>query len=269
MPTEPNLNVTSPAPAALSAIENEIPAYRAISPEAVVALVLGLLSVLSFASWYFLVLPVVAILTGALAERKIRRFPDVLTGRGLAQAGVGLGLICGLTSVTVTTVQGALRLRQARAFSRSYERVLKNGSFADAVWYSQHPQMRASLTPEKVVAQLTKPGGSKAMFDEQYRPVGEIKKALAGKADLHFVRVESHGEQDLTQFAGAVYAVHDDAAKVAADRERYVLAVLKWGGPSNPRSGWWVSDVIFPYKDKSFIAPAPEKKADDGHGHSH
>ena len=39
----------------------------------------------------------------------------------------------------------------------------------------------------------------------------------------------------------------------------------------NPASGWWVSDdVIFPYKDKSFIAPAPEKKAgDDGHGHSH
>ncbi len=269
MPTEPNLNVTSPESATLSSIENEIPAYRAISPEAVMALVLGVLSVLSFASWYFLTFPVAAILIGSLAERKIRRFPEVLTGRGLSQAGVALGLIFGLTAVTVTTVQGAIRVSQAKGFARAYEKILRQGSFADAVYYGQHPGMRATSTPKKMLDQMSKPGPGQSMFEEQYGPIREIKKALAKKADLHLVRVESHGEQELTQFAGVVFAVHSDAAKDPADRERHALAVFKWAGPSNPTRGWWVTDVIFPYKDKSFLAPAPTKKADDGHGHAH
>ena len=82
-----------PRPVASTVIENEIPAYRAISPLAVLSLVLGLLSLLCFTDPSFLVVAALAVTAGLLADRKIQRMPDVLTGRRLAQAGVALGLL--------------------------------------------------------------------------------------------------------------------------------------------------------------------------------
>ena len=38
---------------------------------------------------------------GMLAHRTIRRYPDMLTGHGLANAGIALGLIFGLGSANV------------------------------------------------------------------------------------------------------------------------------------------------------------------------
>ncbi len=40
-----------------------------------------------------------------MANVAIKRHPDRLTGRGLANAGIALGLVFGLTVVTYTTVQ--------------------------------------------------------------------------------------------------------------------------------------------------------------------
>jgi hypothetical protein len=268
VPIEPNSNVPTTAPA----IENEIPAYRAISGAAVVALILGILSILSMlASLYFLPLAVAAVVVGALADRKIRRYPDILTGRGLAQAGVGLGLIFGLSALTFATVQSLVRVTQAKSFARAYEKVIKDGSFADAVWLAQIPDARGSAGPDAFVEQSNKNSHSRTMFEERFHPLRELKKALAEKADFHFVRIESHGEQELTQFAGALYAVHSHDAKNPADADRYALAVIKWDStPSKNGPPWWVFELIYPYKDNSFVAPAREKKpGDDGHGHSH
>ncbi|MCA1686824.1 MAG: DUF4190 domain-containing protein [Planctomycetia bacterium] len=270
MSIEPQLNNPAAATAAVPAIENEIPAYRAISPRAVVALILGVLSVLSFASWYFLVLAAAAVLLGFLADRQIQRFPDALTGRGMAQAGLGLGLMFGLTSVTVTSVQGLLRVNQAKAFARTYQNVLSKGTFAEAVWYGQHPSQRAESSPDEILKQLSQPGQTAAVFEERYAPIRAIKTALAEpKAEIHFLRVENHGDEELTPFAGVVYEVHTPEARNPAERERLALAVIKGAKAKNRALEWWVTDVVFPYKEKSFVAPPPEPKADDGHGHSH
>ncbi len=172
MPTEPTVNITSTAPVTTSAIENEIPAYRAISPAAVVALILGLISVFSFVSLYFLVVAAAAVLVGLAADRKIQKVPDVLTGRSLAQAGVGLGLIFGLTSLSVSGVQNVLRASEAKRVARSYETVLTKGTFSEAVWYAQHPDLRDRVSPDKLVDEQSKGRNAATLKNRNAAPPG-------------------------------------------------------------------------------------------------
>src|SRR5260370_23072337 len=133
------MNALQSETATVSAIENELPTYRAISPGAVVSLIFGILAVLSFASWYFLAFAAAAIVVGVLSGRKIQKMPDVLTGNGIAQAGIALGRIFGLTAVTIVTVQSALRERQAAAFGPAYEKVLSKGSPNYLLFYNPPP----------------------------------------------------------------------------------------------------------------------------------
>ena len=71
---------------------------------------------LSFANPFFYVFAILAVGVGIWAHRAIRRFPDMLTGQGLANAGIGLGLVFGLASGTIATVQYVVRSKQARSF---------------------------------------------------------------------------------------------------------------------------------------------------------
>ena len=130
-----------PHPAS-TAIENEIPTYRAIRPMAVVSLVLGLLALLCFVDPGFLVVAAAAVVAGVLADRKIRRMPEALTGRRLAQAGVALGLTFGLASVTIATVQGYLLKADAVRFGRQYAETLERASVSECVWYRLNPSFR-------------------------------------------------------------------------------------------------------------------------------
>ncbi|MBX6312515.1 MAG: DUF4190 domain-containing protein [Isosphaeraceae bacterium] len=169
---------------AISAIENEIPAYRAISPMAVFSLVLGVLSALSFADYWFLGAAVAAIGTGWLADRKIRRLPDVLTGRGLAQAGIGLGLMFGLSSVTIGAVQYALLVRDAERFARSYAQVLRSGDLAQALHYKLAPQARRQQKPEETLKQFQQAARDPAMFETE---VAGLRGLFARGFDLRLM----------------------------------------------------------------------------------
>ena len=85
-------------------IENEIPTYRAISARAIFSVAFGVLSGCGFAHWFFYTFAVLAIVFGIWAHLKIKQLPDILTGKGLANFGIGLGLVFGLASGTVSTV---------------------------------------------------------------------------------------------------------------------------------------------------------------------
>lgn len=269
MPTDQNLSAPAAAPATVSAIENEIAAYRAISPLAVVALILGVLSVLSFASPYFVVLPVLAATSAVLADRKIQRMPDILTGRGLAQAGLGLGLVFGLTSVAVSSVQGVLRINQAKTFARKYEAVLRKVSLDEILWYGQPPAIRVQYTPEQFAQATGKDPTSARMADEKNAPYKLFLKALAVPgAAVHFREIETHGEDGLELFAAAQYEIHSPNAAPPEPKEQFAVAVMKATRTGKGRYEWWVEDFRFPYKPATFVAPA-SKAADDGHGHAH
>ena len=82
-----SIQATEPADAAV--IDNELPAYRAISPGSIVSVVLGIASVFCFTDLWFLLVVAAAIAIGLLSLRKIRRLPEVLTGAAYARTGIG------------------------------------------------------------------------------------------------------------------------------------------------------------------------------------
>lgn len=268
MSIDQNLNAPAPQPTTASAIENELPAYRAVAPGAVVALILGVASVFCFASWNFLPVAALAVVVGVLADRKIQRVPDILTGRGLAQAGVGLGLIFGLTAVTIDTVQSVLRRNDATAFARSFEQVLAKESFDRGVWWSQVPSIRVNFEPEKLVADMTKSPQNAQMFEQKHAALRQIKQQLATKgASLHFEKLEASGVDGLSPYAAALYEVHTPEAANPKDREKYALVLFKGVKNTKGVQEWWIESIQFPAQPGTFQPPA--KPVDDGHGHGH
>jgi len=67
--------------------------YRAVSPLAVLSLVCGVASFVTFLSWYLAVIPALGIVLGRVAVLQIRERPAELTGRPLAWTGLILSAV--------------------------------------------------------------------------------------------------------------------------------------------------------------------------------
>ena len=266
MPIEQSTTASPTEAVPVSAIENEIPTYRAISPQAVFSLILGFLAILSFAHWIFLTCAVSAVILGVLADRRIVRENDVLTGRGIAQAGIALGLIFGLSMVTITAVQSWIRVNQAAKFAKTYEGVLNKGTFEEAIWYAQNPPYRSGKSPQDIMTEVKKSRGG-PMFDMQQASLIRLRGRLnEGGAEIHFSGIEQHGKERLEPYAAALYELHSEGSTPLPDDERFALVVFK-GSKHNRRLEWWVEKVAFPYTPDSYKPTV--KPADDGHGHPH
>jgi hypothetical protein len=232
----------------------------------VFSLIVGILAVLSYAHPFFLLFAATAVVLGVLSDRKIQRLPDVLTGRGLAQAGIALGLVFGSTALTISTVQSMLLTREAGKFARKYEGVLAKGSYDESLWWSQAPLTRKDKTPAQLVSEMNKSGKDKPMFDMHYADLRSLKDAVAAPgSEVHFQRIERQGDDGSNAYASAVYEVHLPKPKPPAESVSHALAILK-GTKTAGRYEWWVEQVQFPYRPNTYVEPA--KPVDDGHGHA-
>lgn len=250
---------------AVSPIDNEIPAYRAISPGAIISLILGALSFFCYSSLNFLVVAVAAVLIGALSLRKIQRMPDILTGQKMAQVGVILGLVFGLTSATIAGVQTAMKMSQAKKFARQFEDVMTKGSIEDCIWYSQHPERRKDLTPKKLLSDMKASGPQTAQMAEmELLPLRGLKTNLDEPgAQFHFRQIEGIGESSTELEAYALYDVHLPNRKTPGDKDSFALAIIHQV-KRDRKLEWYVEKIQFPYKPSSYVAP--QKPVDDGHG---
>ena len=256
-------------PTESSPIENELPTYRAISSRAVLSLLCGILALFGIANSFFYIFAVLAVVLGFTADWNIQRYPDILTGRRLAQAGAALGLIFGLSVFTVSSVQGFIRTRNAESFSKYYAEVLQTGDLAHLLWLEIPPVQRKSVSAEEVIekSRSTKKKEA-AMYDMRTASIRNLKKRLDSSKDqeLHFVRLENESRDGLTLVALALYEVHGPESK-DFPQEEYALAVLKGTSASGKGYEWWVDELVYPYKPAT--ATLPEKPVDDGHGHGH
>ncbi len=246
-----------------AAIDNELPAYRAISPGAVLSLVLGISSVFCFTDLWFLLVVGLSIAIGVLSIRKIGRIPDVLTGAAYARAGIAVALAFGLAALTHEVSADFLVKRDASRFARIYTEVLKSQSVNSALWYQQPSDYRKTKKPDEIAEELKRSmsAGSPQMFGERVAPLNQIKERLAGKGEeIHFARIESKVLDGLTIYANALLEFD------GPNSEEFALVEMTkppGGGPND----WMVKDVRYPYKPASAVATVV--KADDGHGHSH
>jgi len=250
----------------VTAIENELPTYRAISTLAIVSLLLGLLSVFSFASLWFTIVGLAAVVLGVLADRKIRRLSDVLTGQKLARAGVALGLIFSLSAITFSTINEWWMKRQATQFARQFLQVLERGSFDDAVFYSVAPRLRQGRSPMQVIdeARQMGPPGS---FETQFAGHLQVKNRLAAapRARVQFVRIEKTAIEDLLPHVTVLAELSGPGVEDLPETQKYAMLDLR-AADENARN-WWVANLIYPYVPSSYFIPP--KPVDDGHGHAH
>ncbi|MDR3183432.1 MAG: DUF3299 domain-containing protein [Planctomycetaceae bacterium] len=81
-------------------LPEELTDYRSLTAESVGSLILGVLSLLTFISGLFVIFPLLGIILGTLAIRKILHASKELGGLGFASAGVALSVICAVTGLT-------------------------------------------------------------------------------------------------------------------------------------------------------------------------
>ena len=74
--------------------------YRSLTAESVGSLILGFLSALTFVSMLFMIFPIMGIVLGGTAIRKILRATKELEGLGIASAGVALSALMAIAGAT-------------------------------------------------------------------------------------------------------------------------------------------------------------------------
>ena len=248
-------------------IENEIPAYRAISARAVGSLILGLCSVFCFTSLWFLLLVAASILFGWAAIRAIRRLPDIITGTGLAKTGIGLSVVFGITAITQVIVQDVMLAYEATQFTKMYVDVLKTQNVATAAWYLQSPEYRKERTPEVVVEEMKKQKNPSSgdVFASSTAEIRAILDRLKGpNQEIHYGGIETKLVDGLTQYANVLVELDGPTTPEHPETEQFaLLQIIKV--PGGGSLDWKVREIKFPYKPAS--AALMTEKKDDGHGH--
>jgi hypothetical protein len=250
-----------------SPIENELPTYRALTSWSIAALVLGIISLATFASLNFLVASIAAIASGAFALRQIRRYPDLLTGTGLANVGIAIGLITGLAAPTVFVVQRSIIDRQARSYGEQLAQALREKGLPDAFWLSQPPGARSQTTPEKLLAEVEASilEDPMAASDPRYTSLRDMASRLSSSDDqhLHVEGIEAKGYDGVTPFAFILMMLDGPTSEQFPDEQQFALVrveATKYEG----KRGWFVQDVTFPYE-----AGSRANVVESAHGHDH
>jgi hypothetical protein len=252
-----------------SVIENELPTYRAISVRAVLSVLCGAIALFSLAHPFFYLFAILAVLLGFTADRNIQRYPDMLTGKGLAQAGVAMGLIFGLGVFTITTVQTLVRVRNASSFAEYYAGVVQKGTLADLIWLELPPAQRKGISAEEAMEKLK---GTRqkdpTVYEARTGSFRALKKRMDSSRDqeIKFAKIEKEGEEGLVAVALALFEVHGSPTKDFPAEHEHVLAIMKGTKEGSKGYEWWVEELRYPYKPASEVIP--EKAVDDGHGHS-
>jgi len=73
--------------------------YKSLTAESVGSLILGFLSALTFVSMLFVIFPLMGIVLGVTAIRKILRATEVHEGLNIASAGVALSAVMMITGI--------------------------------------------------------------------------------------------------------------------------------------------------------------------------
>ncbi len=131
--------------------------YRPISPLAIVGLGLGLLSVVIWFDfpWLLLFLPLPGLIISMIARRRIRRSEGTQAGEWVAAAGIALCLINGLGWVTMHLTKGEIVRREAKQFAEGWFAKLREGKEAEAFLDIVSPRDRqVALDPEDMLKSL-------------------------------------------------------------------------------------------------------------------
>jgi len=188
-----------------SAIDNEVLAYRALSPLAIVSVIFGCASIFTFTHPGFAVLGVLAVGLGLLALRQIRKRPNVLTGTKLANTGIGTALFFTLMAATISGVQGWIYQHEAGKFARAYVDAIKKGGLNDLIYFQIAPSSRGTKTPQQLVDEIRAMSRHSDEFTSiNHGLINLIRRTnAAGPPTVEFVRIEGSALEGIMRYASA------------------------------------------------------------------
>lgn len=112
--------------------DEEALAYRSLSTQAILGVVLALLSPLAFVMPLFLVVPLAGAVISCAAALAINRSPERLTGQGLALAGLFLSVVVGSAAYSSTLAKASLHRLDAERLVQEFVAALAEKNYPAA-----------------------------------------------------------------------------------------------------------------------------------------
>jgi hypothetical protein len=178
----------TPRPADESS-ERELAEYRALSPLAIVGLVLGLLSpvaLLDPAAWC---VPLLGIVISLIALRRIARDWQMLAGRGVAWTGLTLALLFAVAAPSDWLLYRYFLRREAVQFAQPWFQLLGTGQMHRAFLLTVDPRSRPPL--DLSLPDLCNRSAQFCEDLEAYRQEEAVKTlATLGASQVRFLTVD-------------------------------------------------------------------------------
>jgi hypothetical protein len=166
----------------------EVPEYRSLSPLAVVACLLGLLSAACFIGPLLLVIPFAAVTLALIALGKISRAPEHLAGRPLALTGLMLAVALTVASFARLEVRDRIYRTQVQQVAQSWCELMANQEYLDVTRKLTAQAMRG-LMPVVPRGDEPPPAEESLAFAIDRLAQGDVARALAGKTGLQLRRI--------------------------------------------------------------------------------
>lgn len=255
--------------------ETRVENYQALSVMAMVCLVTGILSIAAMAHPIFWVLPVVAVLIGLLALRRIRRSEGELTGETPATAGMTLGavfLLAGFGAFYVPRWQGK---RDAIDLGYRFLQYLQAGETTRAMNLTHPPgyQLPENANFAEALATNRKAQKQLASFvaDE---PIVRVLGRLGGKSTISLYDTEAYGRIEGEEGAYVVYQIDYEEGN---QRQQFLLmlhCMYRRNVKKPTEGGWFIHNITGPpYPSRSVrvreAAVHQHGGGEEGHDHDH
>jgi hypothetical protein len=207
-PSVPDVHITDSQDA-------EFAAYRALPSQAVVGLLLALVSPVAWLDPFFWCVPALGLFFSLWALRRIRRDPAALTGRKLAWIGLAVSLAI-LIAVPSQWLHNRWVLRdEARKITDQWIRCVTHDEPHKAFQLTQPEQKRQPLNDRLWDYYRSSPVSRQALEGYVQTPLIRAILALGPKANVQFYETSEQVHEGQSDMVVHVYAVtyEDDGEK--------------------------------------------------------
>ena len=219
--------------------DTEVAQYQSFSSLAVVGLIFGLLSVFALVDPMAWVLPLLGLLLGGLALRRIAKNSPALVGRKVAIVGLVLSLLFGGAAMGEWCAHRWLLRSQARQFTQTWFDLLRHQQPHKAYQLTQHPNRRQPLN--ETLWSYYREGPQPREELENYVAMPVIRALLAlGKNDqIRYYETESQRRDGRRENITLIYAVTYDSP--TGKKTFFVRMVLEHSSTRSGGAGWRIA----------------------------
>jgi len=199
----PPIHMTDP-------LDNELSEYRALAGQAVVALLLGLLSPLAFIDPFLLIVPGLGVFFGIWATRRIKSNATAMAGRKRAIFGLAMSLLVIVAVPVDWVVEREIFCRQARQFGETWFKHLIENRPGEALLMTYVPEKKSSGGPGQ------EPDSPQESDADRFVKHDLVKTllALGPRAQVRFYQTADVTREQGADSCAVVFAVTYDGAAV-------------------------------------------------------